>query len=68
MDRQTEAITIYPFFFFKKRGDKKQVDIINVRTLFLFNILTVLALVDVLGVFTSEISFRTPKFQRSDVL
>ena len=27
-----------------------------------------LALVDVLGVFTSEIGFRTPKIQRSDVL
>ena len=29
---------------------------------------TVLALVNVLGVFTSEIGFRTPKIQRSDVL
>ena len=27
-----------------------------------------LALVDVLGVFTSEIGFRTPKIRRSDVL
>ena len=29
---------------------------------------TALALVDVLGVFTSEIGFRTPKIRRSDVL
>ena len=29
---------------------------------------TVLALVDVLGVFTSEIGFSTPKIRRSDVL
>ena len=31
-------------------------------------LLTALALVDVLGVFTSEIGFRTSKIQRSDVL
>ena len=29
---------------------------------------TALALVDVLGIFTSEIDFRTPKIQSSDVL
>ena len=29
---------------------------------------TALALVDVSGVFTSEIGFRTPKIRRSDVL
>ena len=33
-----------------------------------YSFLTALALVDVLGVFTSEIGFRTPKIQRSDVL
>ena len=31
-------------------------------------IITALALVDVSGVFTSEIGFRTPKIRRSDVL